>query len=70
MCVRFVLLSTYIYLTLVTSISIITHLAAFLNIALGHFVINYTRKQVVTKLYTGIQENIEFPGSLSIHKDI
>ena len=43
------LLSTQIHLTLVTSVSKITHLVAFLNIALGHFGIKYNaRRHVVT----------------------
>ena len=40
--------STQIHLTMVTSISIISHLVAFLSIASGHFVVIYTRKHVVT----------------------
>ena len=36
---------------------ILTHLIAFLNIALGHFVIIYTRKHVVINMNTGTKNN-------------
>ena len=45
-----VIFSTNIHLMLVTSISIITHLVAFINKASGHFVFMYTRKNVVATL--------------------